>query len=93
MISTTMRQAAVMSALVTAAVLLTGAAAFSATGPSQPQRRVVLVLGGYVLADQHPIPGCDPGSEGSFDQGQPAGHALHWLLPHLQQPLAAVSRT
>jgi ABC-type amino acid transport substrate-binding protein len=38
-----------MGALVTAAVLLTAAAAFSATGPSQPQRRqlAVATLSGF----------------------------------------------
>ena len=39
MISTTMRRAAMMGALITAAVMLTATAAFSATGPSHPQRR------------------------------------------------------
>jgi hypothetical protein len=39
MISTTMRRAAMMGAMITAAVMLTATAAFSATGPSHPQRR------------------------------------------------------
>jgi hypothetical protein len=39
MISTTMRRAAMMGALITAAVMLTATAAFSATGPSHVQRR------------------------------------------------------
>jgi hypothetical protein len=39
MISTTIRRAAMMGALITAAVMLTATAAFSATGASHPQRR------------------------------------------------------
>ena len=39
MISNTMRRAAMVAALITAAVMLTSGAAFGATGASQPQRR------------------------------------------------------
>jgi hypothetical protein len=43
MISTTMRRAAMMAALITAAVMLTATAAFSATGASRPQHRQLAV--------------------------------------------------
>jgi hypothetical protein len=43
MISTTMRRAAIMGALITAAVMLTATVAFGATGASPPQRRQLAV--------------------------------------------------
>lgn len=43
------------------------------------------VLGGYLLAEGHPVSRRDPDHKGGFDKGQPADHTGHRLLRHLQQ--------
>jgi hypothetical protein len=81
MISTTMRRAAMMGALITAAVVLTATAAFGATGASQPQRKqlAVATLSNFkVVLTATRGPGSPPNATVNAAGFRRSGG--HWLL-------------